>query len=116
MSVAQEWTKTFRERFCEVFRCEPAAFEERVFWRTLHRHSIPLAAWLYKRDPDFFREDFDFIREIGSIKDPRVFTTELNRFHGRNVREKSWLRGSLSVRVSAKRLIRVKNQIFRDAK
>lgn len=110
------WPKIFRERFCEVFRCDASTFEERVFWRCLHRHSLPVAAFLFKRDPEFFKEDFDFIREIGTIKDPRVFTNELNRFHGRNVREKSFLRGSLSVRVSAKRLIRLKNQIYREAR
>lgn len=104
--------KPFRELICEKLECTAAEFEERVFWKTLHWHSLPVAIWVYRKNPAAFREDFEFIREIGTVSDPDTFKTELNRFHGRNVRDKTWLRGTFSIRVSAKRLIRLKNKIL----
>ncbi len=112
MEEGRHWRSTFRERFCETYKCAPADFEQAVFWRCLHRHGYFIARWWYRRDPTIFKEDIDFIHEIGGVRDPLVFKTELNRFHGRNVREKGWIRGAFAVRVSAKRVIRLKNRIF----
>ena len=89
------------------------AYEDKVFWRSLHLHSIPLAFLIYLRNPMFFREDFEFLHEIGGVDDPDTFKSELNRFHGRNVRDKSWLRRTFSIRISGKRLIRFKNKVLR---
>jgi len=111
-SLPKAWNATFRELFCEKVGCPPERFEEEVFWRTLHLHSIPLAKVIFQRNPEFFKEDFDFIREVGTVRDPGTFTNELNRFHGRNVREKNFLRRSASIRVSAKRLIALKNRVL----
>ena len=113
MYTGRLWQSTFRERFCEQFRCDPADFEAEVFWRCLHRHAWLSARILYRRDPTLFKEDFDFIREIGSVRDPLIFKSELNRYHGRNVRERGWVRGTFVIRVSAKRVIDLKNQLFR---
>ena len=110
------WAGTFRETFCESFQCPPAAFEEEVFWRCLYRHAVPVAAVLYRTRPELFKTDMDFIHEIGGVKNPDIFKNELNRFHGANVRDKTWLRGAFSVRVSARRLIRLKNQALRNRK
>jgi hypothetical protein len=108
----RNWRSTFRERFCEFYKCGPEQFEQKVFWRTMHRHAYFLARFWYGRDPAIFKEDFDFIHEIGGVRDPLIFKSELNRYHGRNVREKGWIRGAFHVRVSGKRMIRLKNKIF----
>jgi hypothetical protein len=115
MEKGRHWKSAFRERFCEVYKCDPARFEEAVFWRTLHLHAWFPAKWLYRRNPAMFREDLDFIREIGGIDDPLIFKSEVNRFHGRNVRERGWLRGTFHIRVSARRVIKLKNRLFRLA-
>lgn len=108
----RSWTKSFRELCCESLGCDLESFEDKLFWRSLHLHSLPLAYLIYHRNPMFFREDFEFLHEIGSVTDPQTFKNELNRFHGRNVRDKSWLRRTFSIRVSGKRLIRFKNKIL----
>ena len=108
----QKWTKSFRELCCEKLGCELSAFEDKLFWRSLHLHSIPIALLIYRRNPMFFREDFEFLHEIGAVQDPETFKTELNRFHGRNVRDKNFLRRTFSIRISGKRLIRFKNQVL----
>ena len=107
------WNQTFRERFCEQYRCSTTDFAEAVFWRCVHWHAWLPARFLYRRDPSLFKEDIDFIHELGGIRDPLIFKAELNRFHGRNVREKGWIRGSFHIRVSARRVITLKNKIFR---
>jgi hypothetical protein len=111
------WAKTFKEAFCERFNCPPEQYERRLFWRCLYRHALPLAALIHWLDTEFyrdvFREDFDFIREIGTVKDEDVFQVELDRFYGRNVRDKGWIRGTLLVRVSGKRLLKSKRHVFR---
>jgi hypothetical protein len=92
----------------------PEQYEQRVFWRCLHRHALPLAALIRWVDPDVFQQDFDFIREIGSVQDAKVFQVEVDRFYGSNVRDKSWIRGIFRIRISGKRLMRLKRRVFRS--
>lgn len=112
ISPVQSWGKSFRELCCERLGCDLDSFEDEVFWRSLHLHSIPLAYFIYRKNPMFFREDFEFLHEIGGVQDPDTFKSELNRFHGRNVRDKSWFRRTFSIRISGKRLIRFKNRML----
>src|ERR1041385_4572944 len=109
------WQQTFRERFCEQFGCDVARFEEGVFWRTLNRHAWIFAKFIFPKHPGIFKEDLDFIHELGGIRDPLVFKNEVNRYHGRNVREKGWIRGTFGIRVSGKRVMKLKNRLFRNA-
>jgi hypothetical protein len=106
------WPHSFKEGFCQLYCYKPKDYERAVFWRCLYRHSLPLAAVLYSLKPEFFREDFDFIREVGNITSGEMFKAELNFFYGRNVREKNWLRRIFAIRVSAKRMLKLKNRIF----
>lgn len=106
------WPKTFREAVCDCFGCQPDDYERKVFWRCMHRHALPIAFLIYRVEPGFFREDFDLIREVGRVRNPVMFTTELNYFHGRNARDRSWLRTDFYIRVSGKRLLNLKNRIF----
>src|SRR5687767_5707635 len=118
MAVEQgnQWQKTFRERFCEQFKCEDSNFEERVFWRCLNRpHAWIFAKFLFPKNRAIFKEDLDFIHELGGIRDPLTFKNEVNRYHGRNVREKGWIRGAFGIRVSGKRVMKLKNRLFRNA-
>jgi hypothetical protein len=110
------WHKTFRDRFCEQFKCEASGFEEAVFWKCLNRpHAWIFARFLFPKDKFIFKEDLDFIHELGGIRDPLIFKNEVNRYHGRNVREKGWIRGTFGIRVSGKRVMKLKNSLFRNA-
>ncbi len=109
------WRMTFRERFCEQFKCEPSRFEEGVFWRCLNRpHAWIFAKFLFRDHRSIFKEDIEFIHELGGIRDPLVFKNEVNRYHGRNVRERGWIRGTFGIRVSGKRVMKLKNRLFRN--
>jgi len=113
MEQRNVWSQTFRERFCEYFECSQSEYARAVFWESVHWHAWLPARFLLRRDPALFKEDMEFIQELGSIRDPMIFKSELNRFHGRNVREKGWIRGTFHIRVSARRMIALKNKIFR---
>ena len=116
MEQGRYWPQTFRERFCEQFGCASSGFEEGVFWRCLHRpHGWFFASLLFKKHRDIFKEDLDFIHELGGVTDPLIFKNEVNRYHGRNVRERGWIRGTFGIRVSGKRVMKLKNRLFRNA-
>ena len=106
------WPKPFKDAFCERFRCGPEEYEVALFWRCIPRHALPLVAWVLRRNPRFFSEDLDLIREVGGMTNPELFKNEINYYHGRNLRCKSWLRTTFKVRVSGKRLMRIKRKVF----
>lgn len=106
------WNKTFKEAFCHRYGYPLHQYESAVFWRCLYLHALPIAFLLHRWKPQFFAEDFDFINEIGKIADPDLFRNELNFFYGRNRRDRNWIRRSFAIRVSARRLVRLKNRVF----
>lgn len=108
------WKRPFREAFCLRFDFPPDRYETALFWRSLHRHALLPALLLYRRRPEFFEEDFALVREVASARDNKLFVNELNFFYGRNLRDKNWVRKTFAIRISAKRLLRLKKQLGRD--
>jgi len=102
--VSGSWPQTFKEAYCEKFHCREADYEMEVFRRCLYRHALPLSSFILSRNPKFFQEDFDLIREIGNIDHADTFRSEINFFYGRNLRDKNWVRRIFRIRLSAKRL------------
>ena len=114
MQLGNRWPMTFRERCCEELKCDPSKYEEAIFWRCMNRpHAWLFAKFIFPRDPKIFKEDLDFIHELGGICDALTFKSEVNRYHGRNVRERGWIRGTFGIRVSGKRVMKLKNKLFR---
>ena len=110
------WPVTFRDKICETFGCKAAEFEQLVFWKCLNRpHAWLFAKFLFPKNPEIFKEDTDFIHELGGIRDALVFKGEVNRVHGRNVRERGWIRGTFGIRVSGKRVMKLKDQLFSNS-
>jgi hypothetical protein len=105
------WPRTFKQAVCESLHIAPENYARTVFRRCLYRHAWPIALLIYRLDPDYFSEDFSIINDLAEIRDPAIFTSELNYFFGRNRRDKRWFRTSLAIRVSAKRIIRLKNRV-----
>lgn len=62
--------------------------------------------------PGFFREDEGFICDLATARSREEVLTELNRFYGRNVRDRNWLRKLFSLRVSGKRVQRLSRKLF----
>lgn len=96
----------FRQLFSQTFRCAPGDFEKRVFRKTLFPHAR-LLLWFFRNKEQFFREDLEMLREVATSRNTEEVIAELNRFYGRNKRDKSFLRTGFFIRVSGKRVLRL---------
>lgn len=102
----------FQSLVCEYFACAPEAYEGQLFRRSLHWHVAPIAAALAKWNPAFFSEDTGLIADLASATSHAEVLSELNRFYGRNVRDRNWLRKTFSLRISGKRVLRLSRRLF----
>jgi hypothetical protein len=105
---------TFLERYCSTFGCRGEDYEQEVLRRCLYRHAVPFAAWVSRAMPGFFKEDFEFVRDLASCHDVAEVRSEINRFYGRNQRDTNKLRVKLRVRVSGERVRKLAALLFRD--
>jgi hypothetical protein len=103
----------FRQLFCNATGCRPAEFEKRMFRKCLFRHAAPLA-WFIRDKAAFFREDLEMLRDIASARTTQEVISELNRFYGRNRRDKSILRTQFFIRISGKRVLRTYRQLVAE--
>jgi hypothetical protein len=104
---------SFQTAFCEHFQCSPGEYADRVFWSCLNAHARPIARFLLRSHSAFFREDMAFIREVGTAVTRGEVICELNRFYGRNLRDKNWLRRTFGIRISGKRVLRLYRMLSR---
>ena len=105
----------FRQLFSEHYGCGEEEFEQRVFNECLFRHSVPVVAVLRRWKPALFREDHDLVRDLAATHDTGEVVSELNRFYGRNARERSFLRTKLYCRISGKRVLKLYRKLARAA-
>jgi hypothetical protein len=105
---------SFQRAFCEHFQCAPEAYAQRVFWACLYAHARPAAALLLRSRPAFFREDLAFIGDLAGARSRAEVINELNRFYGRNLRDKNWVRRTFAIRISAKRVLRLYRKLSRS--
>lgn len=92
-------TPTFQDRYCAAHHCTPPEFCRRVFWRSLHRHALPLALV----HPDFFVADRELIELAGRVRTMHELHGEI-RDYLVDRRVHTWWRGRAHVRVSTRRL------------
>ena len=106
-------SRAFQEAFCEKFGCGERDYELKVFRKCLHTHAWAFV-WLWLWNPKaFFAEDYQFIREAASVTCGAVFRMEVDRFHGRNVRDKNWARRVFKIRLSGKKLRKLNSRLLR---
>ncbi len=98
----------FRDQAMAQWACDESAYARRVFWRGLPRVALPLAAlvWLVRRE--FFARDFALIRELGETRDATEFHFLVEQFRDEVFRSGGWLRNALRLRVSGRRLRRLR--------
>lgn len=113
--IGGDWQNSFRDLVCAYLDCPPPLYEVALFRAALSRHCYPIARWLFWRNPGFFREDLDVIRELATVRSNDLFLSELNRFYGRNLRDKNRWRKWFGIRLSGKRLIKIKNRALEQS-
>jgi hypothetical protein len=103
------WPKSFREGVTDRF---DAPYERTVFWHCLHRRSLPIAAAVYLINRDYFKLDFQTLRQLGLTRSLNEFREELEGYRYVYRREGGFFRKSLRVRLSGKRLMRMATNLF----
>lgn len=98
----------FSEQAMAQWECADTAYAQRVFWHTLPRLALPLAAlvWLVRRE--FFARDLALIRDLGRTRDANEFHFLIEEFRDETFRRGGWLRRRLRLRVSGTRLRRLR--------
>ena len=104
----------FRQLFSQKSGTDADQFERKLFYKCLFRHAVPFAWLLKKMNPDFFREDFEMLRDVATARNTEEVICELNRFYGRNARDKSFLRPLFYLRISGKRVLRLYRSLTRE--
>jgi hypothetical protein len=104
----------FQLLFCERFGCPICEYQERAFRQCLYWHAKPLAAILRRLNPDFFAEDFKFIRYLGEADEVREASANVADF--RDGTKRTFLRNTMKIRVSGRKATRLAQQLFSDAR
>ena len=98
--------------FCQRFRCPPSEYEERAFRKCLYWQGRLLAPVVRRLNPDFFVEDFKFIRYLGESTGLREVGVDLLSFRDANVGKPSFWRTTLKIRVSGRKAGRLARRLF----
>jgi hypothetical protein len=101
--------KTFRDYFCERFSCPVEQFEKRVLRRALHRRTLALL--VHAISPRFFDLDFRTIRQLGVACSSEEFRAEIDSFRFESRTQRGFLKRTLRLRISGKRLMHLLNQL-----
>ena len=105
------WSAPFRELCCETLGWSENSYAERVFWNCLYPHAIPIAfAW--GTSSRIFAEDFQSIEQLGLARSDSEFRREISDFRYSLVREAWFARKNLRLRLSVKRLARLKAKVL----
>jgi hypothetical protein len=94
----------FRAAFCERYRCSMEDFNRRVFWKCLYRHALPLAAFLFWTNREFFRPDLELIQSLSSTTTFSEVKAEASFIRHDQRMQSGFLRGTLRIRISGRRL------------
>lgn len=95
---------TVAEAYCARHHCPPSHFEERVFRECLHSHAAPFGYLLFTLSPKKFREDQLVIQQVGLARTLEEVDAALSDFHYVNHSRPHWLRTSLKIRVSGRKV------------
>jgi hypothetical protein len=98
--------KTFAELFSAAQRCSADSFEERVFWRCLHRRALPAAPIVRWLSPGYFAPDWEFVRASAHCSTLRQIDEEIRDFTLDSANHQWWRRVA-RFRISTRRLRRL---------
>jgi hypothetical protein len=104
--------KTFKEVFCDTFKCPPEKFEAQVFWKCLYPHAVPGALVIKAFNPDFFRADFELIQLISLDTSFAEIEADVQDFQFANSFGEHWLKKPLRLRLSGRRLLGLASQLY----
>ena len=103
---------SFRELFCTRFGCPPDAYEIRAFGALLYGHARIIGAILRRLKPEWFADDFKFIRDLGEATDLREANISAADFQDANLARRKFFRVRLKIRVSGGKASDLARELF----
>lgn len=110
--LVSDWPKTFKEAFCERYRCPSDQYLRRAFRKCLYRRAALLAPIIMAVSPAFFQVDMDVIERIGSARSWRELHAELKAFSINSRLRTRPLRSQFRLRVSGNRICKLAEVLF----
>ena len=104
--------RQFLVLFSHEFECPLSDNEQRAFGQLLYWHARPVAELVRKIWPDFFADDFNFIRCLGETTNLREVKATAAEFRDTNVARQNFWRTGLKIRVSGRIATRLARELF----
>jgi hypothetical protein len=98
--------------FCQRFNCPTSEFEARAFGKCLYWQARWLAPLVRSLKPNFFAEDFKFIRHLGEATSLREAEVSLISYRDVSLSRASFWRVGLKVRVSSRKAFRLVRELL----
>jgi hypothetical protein len=102
----------FKAAFCEAFRCPAEVFQRKLFWSCIRFHLRPLVCLVRTVRPGFFKEDLEYLRQIGETTNWRQFRGLAVGIRHHTPFNRGWLRRNLKLRISGTRLVDIYGEIL----
>jgi len=115
MAAVSGWPKTFRQAFCERYRCSEAQYVRKAFRKCLYRRVVLFAPLLETVWHDFFQVDLDAIERVGTTQNWKELHTELRAFLTNSDLRSRLLRSQFRLRVSGNRICHLAEVLFGPA-
>lgn len=97
---------TFRSVYCARENCSREHFARAVFWKSLPKGKKVFVAALQLTRPSLFALDFELIESVSAARSLEEFESGVLLHYG-GIRERSWLRDRMKLRMSLHRLRRL---------
>jgi hypothetical protein len=107
----REDSKTFGDAYCANL-APSENYAEGVFFEALYWHARLLARPARAMKPDFFDDDFDAILALRDLRKVQERDAVLARLHTKHKCDPRWLRRTLLLRVSARKLVAIWRRAF----
>ena len=90
-------------QFCVENPCSACRYGGSLFWRSVPPHLLPVVALLRLAHPKYIAPDWDLIRGVCQAQSEKQRRDEFY-FFSTDLRNRTWLRGRMRLRISARRL------------
>ena len=109
-------SESFRDLYCAFMHCQTEKFVSHLFLRAIYRRSLPVTLLVWWLKPNFFKPEFDLLRELAVVTTRDAFRKEVEEYRydvRRQASQASWWKNALRLRISGQRLLRYARRLPR---
>ena len=107
-----DWSKSFREAFCEHYRCTPARFETVAARKALPVSVRLLRPFILVLHPGHFHLDFELMQQVGDARSWSEVNAVLGAFKSNNKLRGGFWRNTVKWRASGRRVSRLVRRLM----